>query len=103
MPDKVLRPVLATILVIVGVRMLRASSIAKLVLGAEKNISATTPTGLLRVGAFWKPGDPALISLPGSSAAPGSLRKKYAGIVHPPNMVRLPSHSTTSGITGSRY
>jgi len=31
------------------------------------------------------------------SAAPGSLRKKYAGIVHPPNMVRLPSHSTTSG------
>src|SRR4029450_4801874 len=32
-----------------------------------------------------------------SSAAPGSLRKKYAGIVHPPNMVRLPSHSTISG------
>src|SRR5882757_4325517 len=32
-----------------------------------------------------------------SSAAPGSLRKKYAGIVYPPNMVRLPNHSTTSG------
>src|SRR5260370_22234940 len=32
-----------------------------------------------------------------SSAAPGSLRKKYAGIAHPPNMVRLPNHSTTSG------
>src|SRR5207248_10012538 len=32
-----------------------------------------------------------------SSAAPGSLRKKYAGIVHPLNMVRLPSHSTISG------
>src|SRR5258707_14573045 len=31
-----------------------------------------------------------------SSAAPGSLRKKYAGIVHPPNMVRLHNHSTTS-------
>ena len=28
---------------------------------------------------------------------PGSLRKKYAGIVHPPNMVRLPINSTTSG------
>src|SRR6202047_1676113 len=32
-----------------------------------------------------------------SSAAPGSLRKKYAGIAYPPNMVRLPNHSTTSG------
>src|SRR5260370_27768368 len=32
-----------------------------------------------------------------SSATPGSLRKKYAGIVHPPNMVRLPNHSTISG------
>jgi len=32
-----------------------------------------------------------------SSAAPGSLRKKYAGILHPPNMVRLPISSTTSG------
>jgi len=32
-----------------------------------------------------------------SSAAPGSLQKKYAGIVHPPIMVRLPNHSTTSG------
>src|SRR3974377_2023537 len=32
-----------------------------------------------------------------SSAAPGSLRKKYTGIVHPPNMVRLPNYSTTSG------
>src|SRR5260221_14629685 len=32
-----------------------------------------------------------------SSAAPGSLRKKYAGIVYPPNMVRLPNHYTTSG------
>jgi MFS family permease len=32
-----------------------------------------------------------------SSAAPGSLRKKYAGILHPPNMVRLPINSTTSG------
>src|SRR5438067_8677223 len=32
-----------------------------------------------------------------SSAAPGSLRKKYAGIVHPPNMVRSLINSTTSG------
>src|ERR1700676_1366134 len=32
-----------------------------------------------------------------SSAAPGSLRKKYAGILHPPNMVRLLINSTTSG------
>src|SRR5258708_20891894 len=32
-----------------------------------------------------------------SSAAPGSLRKKYAGIAYPPNMVRLPNNSTTSG------
>src|ERR1700736_408375 len=32
-----------------------------------------------------------------SSAAPDSLRKKYAGIVHPPNMVCLPINSTTSG------
>src|SRR5258705_6311270 len=32
-----------------------------------------------------------------SSAAPGSLRKKYAGIIHPPNMVRLHINSTTSG------
>src|ERR1700676_1301104 len=32
-----------------------------------------------------------------SSAAPRSLRKKYAGIAYPPNMVRLPNHSTTSG------
>src|SRR6478672_3116541 len=32
-----------------------------------------------------------------SSAAPGSLRKKYADIVYPPNMVRLTNHSTTSG------
>src|SRR6516162_6133866 len=32
-----------------------------------------------------------------SSAAPGSLRKKYAGILHPPNIVRLPINSTTSG------
>src|SRR5258708_25904510 len=32
-----------------------------------------------------------------SSPAPGSLRKKYAGIIHPPNMVRLHIHSTTSG------
>src|SRR5438128_12049357 len=32
-----------------------------------------------------------------SSAAPGSLRKKYAGIVHPPIMVRLPNYSTISG------
>jgi hypothetical protein len=32
-----------------------------------------------------------------SSAAPGSLRKKYAGIVHPPNMVCLSINSTTSG------
>ena len=32
-----------------------------------------------------------------SSAAPGSLRKKYAGIAHPPNMVRLHINSTTSG------
>src|SRR6266446_662794 len=32
-----------------------------------------------------------------SSAAPGSLRKKYAGIFHPPNMVRLPINSTISG------
>jgi hypothetical protein len=32
-----------------------------------------------------------------SSAAPGSLRKKYAGIAYPPNMVRFPNHSTTSG------
>ena len=32
-----------------------------------------------------------------SSAAPGSLRKKYAGIVHPPNIVRLPINSTTFG------
>src|SRR5271155_2955730 len=32
-----------------------------------------------------------------SSAAPGSLRKKYTGIVHPPNMVCSPNHSTTSG------
>ena len=31
-----------------------------------------------------------------SSAAPGSLRKKYADIVHPPNMVHLTIHSTTS-------
>jgi hypothetical protein len=61
-PDKVLRPVLATILVIVGVRMLRVS-IAKLVLGAEK--ASRDQAGRLRVGAFWKPGDPALISLPG--------------------------------------
>jgi uncharacterized membrane protein YfcA len=35
-PDKVLRPVLATILFIVGVRMLASLSIAQLVLGAEK-------------------------------------------------------------------
>src|SRR5260221_4718713 len=28
---------------------------------------------------------------------PGSLRKKYAGIAYPTNMVRLPSYSTTSG------
>src|SRR5437660_1063796 len=28
---------------------------------------------------------------------PGSLRKKYAGIVDPRNMVRLPDHYTTSG------
>src|SRR5271167_4305090 len=32
-----------------------------------------------------------------SSAAPGSLRKKYTGIVHPPDMVCSPNHSTTSG------
>ena len=32
-----------------------------------------------------------------SSAAPGSLRKKYAGITHPPDMVHLPINSTTSG------
>src|ERR1700674_5199001 len=32
-----------------------------------------------------------------SSAAPGSLRKKYAGIAYPPNMVRSPNNSTTSG------
>src|SRR6201998_1071259 len=32
-----------------------------------------------------------------SSAAPGSLRKKYADIVDPPNMVPLPINSTTSG------
>jgi GAF domain-containing protein len=32
-----------------------------------------------------------------SSAAPGSLRKKYAGIAHPPNMVPLLINSTTSG------
>src|SRR5467141_2016644 len=32
-----------------------------------------------------------------SSAAPGSLRKKYAGIAYPPIMVPLPNHSTTSG------
>src|ERR1700730_11106212 len=32
-----------------------------------------------------------------SSAAPGSPRKKYAGILHPPNMVRLLINSTTSG------
>src|SRR5258708_22921085 len=32
-----------------------------------------------------------------SSAAPGSLRKKYADIVYPPNMVGYPDHSTTSG------
>src|SRR5436190_21113480 len=32
-----------------------------------------------------------------SSTAPGSLRKKYAGIVYPPNMVRSPAQSTTSG------
>jgi hypothetical protein len=38
-------------------------SIAKLVLGAEK--ASRDQAGRLRVGAFWKPGDPALISLPG--------------------------------------
>jgi hypothetical protein len=32
-----------------------------------------------------------------SSAAPGSPRKKYAGIAYPPNMVPLPNHSTISG------
>src|SRR5271155_1877105 len=32
-----------------------------------------------------------------SSAAPGSLRKKYTGIVHPPEVVCSPNHSTTSG------
>src|SRR5258708_1095218 len=32
-----------------------------------------------------------------SSAAPGSLRKKYAGIAYPPIMVPLPNHSTTFG------
>jgi hypothetical protein len=32
-----------------------------------------------------------------SSSAPGSLRKKYAGIVYPPKIVHLPNHSTTSG------
>src|SRR6516165_5953768 len=32
-----------------------------------------------------------------SSAAPGSLRKKYAGIAYPPNMVHSTNHSTTSG------
>src|SRR5690349_2495353 len=32
-----------------------------------------------------------------SSATPGSLRKKYTDIIYPPNMVRLPDHSTTSG------
>jgi len=30
-------------------------------------------------------------------AAPGSLRKNYAGIVHPPNMVYVSNHSTTFG------
>jgi hypothetical protein len=34
-----------------------------LVLGAEK--ASRDQAGRLRVGAFWKPGDPALISLPG--------------------------------------
>src|SRR6516165_6718973 len=32
-----------------------------------------------------------------NSTAPGSLRKKYAGIVHPPNMVHSPINYTTSG------
>src|SRR5205823_5551064 len=33
-----------------------------------------------------------------SSIAPGSLRKKYAAIAYPPNMVPLPISSTTSGL-----
>jgi hypothetical protein len=38
-------------------------AIAKLVLGAEK--ASRDQAGRRRVGGFWKPGDPALISLPG--------------------------------------
>src|SRR6516225_6243227 len=34
---------------------------------------------------------------PRSSAPPVSLRKKYAGIAYPPNMVHSTNHSTTSG------
>jgi len=62
-PDKVSRPVLATILVIVGCAHAASLSIAQLVLGAEK--AFRDQAGRPRVGAFWKPGDPALISLPG--------------------------------------
>ena len=61
-PDKVSRPVLATILVIVGCAHAASLSIAQLVLGAEK--AFRDQAGRPRVGAFWKPGDPALISLP---------------------------------------
>src|SRR5204863_6120094 len=38
-------------------------SIAKLVFGAQK--ASRDQAGRARVGAFWKPGDPALISLSG--------------------------------------
>ena len=59
-PDKVLRPVLATILVIVG-----CAHAASLSIAARRGESISRPGWQPRVGTFWKPGDPALISLPG--------------------------------------